>query len=51
MGKREGVGRIRARVKVRDRGSAVRMVAMISDCELVVVETGLRVVGWWIDVW
>jgi len=36
IGKREGVGRIKVRVRVRDRGSAVRIVAMISDCELVV---------------
>jgi hypothetical protein len=43
-GRRWQVGRMRVRVRVRDRGSAVRIVAMISDCELVVVETGLRVV-------
>jgi hypothetical protein len=44
MGKREVVGRMRVRVRVKDRGSAVRMVAMISDCKPLVVETGLRVV-------
>lgn len=31
MVKRDGVGRMRLRVRVRERGRAVRMVAMISD--------------------
>jgi len=33
---------MRLRDRVKDRGSAVRIVAMISECELLVVETGLR---------
>jgi len=31
MGRRKWVGRRAVRVRVRDRGSALRMVAMISD--------------------